>query len=138
MAQNDDDNFDKSLNSPQSTRPTEAAEPDYDTWLNAEAVKKLNGQFANRLFVQHLGDGLLRLNFGDVMDESEPAYHTAIVVTAANAISIAELIYRMGLDAQAAQAAQLARVAAQAAQDAATEAAEAARAALSEDDGRHL
>ena len=71
------------------------ADVDWDTWLNSEAVKKLNGQFTNRLFVQHLGDGLIRLNFGDVMDAQEPTYHTAIVLTASNAMQFAELIYRM-------------------------------------------
>jgi hypothetical protein len=91
--------------SPQVTMPPssppEDPELDYDNWLETEAVKKLNGQFTNRLFVQHLGDGLLRLNFGDVQDSSDPSYHTALVITAANAIQFAELIYRMGNAAHA-------------------------------------
>lgn len=72
------------------------ADTEYDTWLDTEAAKKLNGQFTNRIFVQHLGDGLIRLNFGDVLDVEEPSYHTAIVLTANNAVQFAELIYRMG------------------------------------------
>lgn len=85
---------------------------DYNTWLNADAAKKLSGQFSNRLFAQHLGDGLLRLNFGDVMDPDEPTYHTALVITAANAVQFAQLIYRMGMESQAAQEAVFAAAAA--------------------------
>ena len=68
-------------------------------WQDLEAVKKLTGQFVNRIFVQHMGDGMLRLNFGEVLDADDPTYHTALVISAANAMSFAELIYGMAQQA---------------------------------------
>ena len=73
------------------------AESDWDAqWEEREAAKKNTGLFTNRVFAQPLGDGLVRVNFGEVID-TEPSYHTAIVITAANAVAFGELIYRMGI-----------------------------------------
>jgi hypothetical protein len=66
-----------------------------DLWMDQEAAKKLTGIYTNRVFVQPLGDGLVRVNFGEVLDESEPTYHTALVMTAINAAAFAELIQRL-------------------------------------------
>lgn len=65
-------------------------------WLDTDAAKKNNGIFTNRIFVQHLGEGMLRLNFGEILAADDPSYHTALVISAANAVTFAELIYRMG------------------------------------------
>ena len=65
-----------------------------DTWMDQEAVKKLNGLFVNRIYVQHLGDQMMRLNFGEVLDPDDPSYHTALVISAANAKAFAELIFQ--------------------------------------------
>lgn len=65
-----------------------------DYWEETEAAKKLNAIFANQVYVQHLGSSLLRINLGESLDE-EPRYHTAIVMTAANAYQFGALLMRM-------------------------------------------
>jgi hypothetical protein len=77
--------------------PADEQELSFDpNWEDTEASKKLTGVFANRIYVQHLGEGMLRLNFGEVLDPHDPTYHTALVISGANAKLFAELIYRMG------------------------------------------
>jgi hypothetical protein len=63
-----------------------------DLWLDVEASKKNVGQFANRIFVQPLGNGMVRINLGEVLDD-DPSYHTAIVVTAEQGMQFASLIH---------------------------------------------
>lgn len=63
-------------------------------WADQEAVKRITGLYTNRIFVQHLGDGMLRLNFGEILDPDDPSYHTALVISAGNAKAFAELIVR--------------------------------------------
>lgn len=65
-----------------------------DYWLETEAAKKIQGLFANQVYVQHLGSGLLRVNFGEVLDE-DPRFHSAIVLTAENAYAFGALMQRM-------------------------------------------
>ena len=77
-----------------ATTPEEGA---LDNWEHVDAIKKLTAAYVNQLFIQPLGDGNLRLNFGEALDE-EPRYHTAIVISAANAKSFAELIHRWAVD----------------------------------------
>lgn len=77
-------------------------------WMDREAVKKLTGTYANRIFVQHLGEQMLRLNFGEVLDPDDPTYHTALVLSAANAKLFADLIYRQANAALAAADAETA------------------------------
>ena len=66
-----------------------------DNWEDREASKKNDGKFANRIYVQPLGNGMVRVNFGEVLDEF-PSYHTAIVMTAANAVEFAGLMQNVG------------------------------------------
>jgi len=73
-----------------ATDPSEVT----DYWEDREAAKKLTGVFANRVYVQPISPGMVRVNFGEVLDE-EPTYHTAIVLTAADAMSFAALIYQV-------------------------------------------
>jgi hypothetical protein len=65
-----------------------------DDWEHIEAAKKIDAIFANQVFVQPLGDGLLRLNFGEVLDD-QPRYHSAIVISARNGLALADLIDRI-------------------------------------------
>jgi len=65
-----------------------------DLWEDIEEAKKINGTFANRIFVQPLGNGMVRINFGEVLDEF-PSYHTAIVVRADQAAGFAQVIYNI-------------------------------------------
>jgi hypothetical protein len=71
-------------------------------WEQRDASKKNPGLYTNQIYVQHLGEGLLRLSFGEVLDD-EPRYHSALVLTAHNAYAFGELMMRM---AQAAAAAE--------------------------------
>lgn len=64
-----------------------------DTWMHIEEVKKLRSAYANQIFVQPLGDSNIRVNFGEVLDD-EPRYHTALVLSASNALQFAQLIER--------------------------------------------
>ncbi|HEX4694978.1 hypothetical protein [Sphingomonas sp.] len=73
-------------------------DPDDDSWMDREAAKKLNGLYANRVYVQPLGSGMVRINFGEIIDADDPSYHSAIVVTAEQATQFGELIYRLGMD----------------------------------------
>ncbi|OYW47088.1 MAG: hypothetical protein B7Z08_07560 [Sphingomonadales bacterium 32-68-7] len=70
-------------------------EPD-DLYLHAEAAKKLNALYANRLFVQPLGEGLIRLNLGEFHDW-EPTYHSASVMTPEMALELATVLHRVAL-----------------------------------------
>ncbi len=68
---------------------------DYDMyWEDREATKKIDGKFANRIYVQPVGDGMVRINLGEVLDD-EPSYHTAVVVTAERAVDFAKLLQRV-------------------------------------------
>jgi hypothetical protein len=92
-----------------------------DLWEDQEAAKKITGQFANRIFVQPLQNGLVRINFGEVLD-TEASYHTAIVVTAEQAIGFAQVIYNISTAENAAfRAIQAARAAMEAASAAASD-----------------
>lgn len=75
-----------------------ATDPDdvNDYWMEREAAKKINALFANRIYVQPIATGMVRLNFGEMLDEYDPTYHTAIVLTAEEAVSFAVLIHRIG------------------------------------------
>lgn len=73
------------------------ADPYEISWLDLEATKKIHGIFANRIYVQPLGDGMVRLNFGEVLDNDDPTYHTALVMTASQAESFARLIHKVSL-----------------------------------------
>ena len=68
-----------------------------DNWEHIDAIKKLTAVYVNQLFIQPLGDGNLRLNFGEALDD-EPRYHTAIVISAENAKLFSELVYRWAVD----------------------------------------
>ena len=91
---------------------------EFDLWEDREAAKKITGQFANRIFVQPLKNGLVRINFGEVLDE-EASYHTAIIVTAEQAVEFAQVIYNISTaenaSFRATMAAQEAAIAAHAA-----------------------
>ncbi len=65
-----------------------------DFWQEIEAAKKINGLFANRIYVQPLGDGMVRINLGEVLDE-ETSYHSAVVVTALQAKQFAQVIFNV-------------------------------------------
>lgn len=65
-----------------------------DFWYEMEAAKKINGLFANRIYVQPLGEGLVRINFGEVLD-ADPSYHSAVVVTALQAKQFAQVIFNV-------------------------------------------
>jgi len=67
---------------------------EFDFWEHTEAAKKLNALYTNRIYVQPLGEGIVRINFGETMD-AEPSYHTAIAATPEQAIEFASLIYRV-------------------------------------------
>ena len=81
-----------------------ATEPDapipppveFDDWENREAARRINALFANQVFVQPVGDGMLRINFGQVLTDEEPSYHSAVVISGQNAVAFGELIYRYG------------------------------------------
>jgi hypothetical protein len=67
-----------------------------DTYWDQEAVKKIPAIYTNRVFVQHLGQGMMKVNFGEIVsDPTEPSYHASLVMTAANASEFAGLIYQM-------------------------------------------
>lgn len=76
-----------------SEQPVEPEE-EQDFWFENEAAKKLNGLYANRIYVQPLGEGMVRINFGEVLDE-DSSYHTAIVVTAQQAKQFAQVIFNV-------------------------------------------
>jgi len=67
-----------------------------DYWEEREAAKKVNGLYANHVYVQPLGQGMVRVNFGEVLDE-EPRYHTAVVLTPENARDFAILMYQIAV-----------------------------------------
>jgi hypothetical protein len=74
-----------------------AAEDQYnDDWEHRDAARKISALFANQVYVQPVGDGMLRINFGQVLSDDEPSYHTAVVVSARNAVAAGELLYRYG------------------------------------------
>ncbi|RYE03221.1 MAG: hypothetical protein EOP61_05520 [Sphingomonadales bacterium] len=73
--------------------------PPEDYWEEEEASKAIRGMFTNRLYVQHLGSGLLRLNYAEVLTEHDPQYHTALVMTAENAFAFGQLMQRMAMAA---------------------------------------
>ena len=77
-----------------ASEPEESATEIPDLWEDREASKHLNAIFANRIFVQAVGDGLVRLNFGEITEE-EPRYHSALLVSAHSAASFAQLMYQM-------------------------------------------
>lgn len=60
-----------------------------------EKVSRLTSLYANRLFVQTLENGLVRLNFGEIHNAGDPRYHTSVVLTCLDAIEFAQLIYNM-------------------------------------------
>ncbi len=67
------------------------------TEADLQSSRKLRGLFTDRVYVQPHGDGMhLRINLGEVVG-GEAQYHTAIVVSSADALEFAELIHRMGL-----------------------------------------
>jgi hypothetical protein len=72
----------------------EIAEVAAQNWPHLEEIKKLRASYANQVFVQPMGDGNLRLNFGETLDE-ESLYHTAVVLSYGNAIELSSLIQRM-------------------------------------------
>lgn len=74
-----------------------------DLWIHDEAAKKVNALYANRLFAQPLNEGVIRISFGEMSDNIDPKYHSAIVVTPEMAVDFAEVIHRV---AQAAIKAQ--------------------------------
>lgn len=80
----------------ETSKPEAQSSEPYDDWFDREAAKKINGVYANRIFVQPTTDGLLRLNFGEIYDD-DPTYHTAIILSAANAESFARLIHGMAV-----------------------------------------
>lgn len=105
-----------------------------DYWEDREASKKLTGRYANRIYVQPLGNGMVRINFGEVLDE-EPSYHSAIVVTAEQAIGFAHVIFNVSTELaeaehQASSAVAAANFAAEQAASAAADAAAAAETIL--------
>ena len=104
----------------------EEDEPVEDYWEDREAAKKINGIYANRIFVQPLGDGMVRINLGEVIDEDR-SYHTAAVVTAHQAVAFAQIIYSIATSVIEADRQAMA-VAAEAAAKFAEEQAEAAAA----------
>lgn len=65
-----------------------------DFWEDTFAAKKLNGIYSNRIYAQPLGDGMVRINFGEILDD-EPRYHTAIVATAAQVKAFAQLMFNV-------------------------------------------
>jgi hypothetical protein len=76
---------------------------DYDPyWEDRDASKANKGVFANRIYVQPLGNGMVRINFGEVLDD-QPTYHTAIVVTAEQAVGFAQVIYNIGAGVEEAE-----------------------------------
>jgi hypothetical protein len=77
-----------------ATDPSESGvDQDYDTWEHREASKKLTAVHTNQVFVQPMADGLLRVSFGEVLDD-EAQYHTALIMTARNALLFGDLIAR--------------------------------------------
>ena len=68
---------------------------DFDVyWEDREASKGVNGIYTNRVFVYQTNDGLLRINFGEMVDDA-PRYHTAIVVSPTNAVIFAQLMHQV-------------------------------------------
>lgn len=100
-----------------------------DLWEHSEAAKKLNALYANRIYVQPLPEGAVRINFGETMD-ADPSYHTAIVATPHQALDFASVIFRIAQamieDQKSADAALAAMAAAEDARRAANEAVKAA------------
>lgn len=67
------------------------------TEADLESSRKLRGLFTDRIYVQPHGDGMhMRINFGEVVG-GETQYHTAIVVSSANAVEFASLIHRLAV-----------------------------------------
>ncbi len=77
-----------------ASEPGQFSAAELEHFEHVEAVKKLNAIYTNQVFVQPLGDGNIRINFGETLDE-EPRYHTSVVVSAANALDFANLVARM-------------------------------------------
>lgn len=63
-------------------------------WEDREAAKAIAAKFSNRIYVQPIGQGMVRIAFGEILDSS-PSYHTVVVVTAAQALDFANVIYNM-------------------------------------------
>lgn len=68
---------------------------DTDLWEHSEAAKKITAQYANRIFSQPLGEGMVRITFGEMTETIDPVYHTSIVVTPELALEFAEVIHRV-------------------------------------------
>lgn len=66
-----------------------------ELWEHNEAAKKVAAQYANRIFVQPLAEGTVRISFGEMTDSIDPIYHTSIVATPEIAIEFAEVIHRV-------------------------------------------
>jgi hypothetical protein len=69
-------------------------ETPFDEWEHRDAAKKVSAIYANQVYIQPMAEGLIRVNFGEVMDE-DPSYHTAIVLTPANCLLFSDLMARM-------------------------------------------
>jgi hypothetical protein len=74
-----------------------------DLWEHQEASKKLTALYANRIFAQPLGEGVLRVNFGEMTETIDPSYHSAIVVTPELALEFADVIFRVATELLRAQ-----------------------------------
>lgn len=69
--------------------------PPNEDWDHKDAASKITATFANQAFVQPLGDGLIRISFGETFpDELEVRYHTSVVMSARNALELAQIMYR--------------------------------------------
>jgi hypothetical protein len=79
-------------NDPDESAATEA-QP--DNWLERDASRAVRSVFTNRMFVQALGGDMLRVSFAENLDD-DPRYHSAIAISAVNAIEFAQLLYQMG------------------------------------------
>lgn len=72
--------------------PTEGWDVDY---THRDASSKVTATFASQAFVQPLADGLIRISFGETFpDELEVKYHTSVVMSARNALELAQIMYR--------------------------------------------
>ena len=66
-----------------------------DLWEHNDAAKKVPAQYANRIFVQPLGEGMVRISMGEMNETIDPIYHTSIVATPELAMEFAEVIHRV-------------------------------------------
>lgn len=69
-----------------------------DLWEHNEAAKRITAQYANRIFVQPLGEGTVRISFGEMTDSVDPIYHTSIVATPELAMQFAEVMHQVARD----------------------------------------